>query len=349
MNFADVKEWRIPEGDVIRVTDSQNRVIWQKEGGPDYTEPFYVENITNNVETLKFYQTDNTAPNVTIQYSTDKTSWLTLGNTYPYTKNNPLTKTLSSGEKIYLRSSINSWADSHYGNKIIGMSKVGGNIMSLIYGRNFTGQEITFPSSSTYNLSYLFGDENSKLIDSSKLLLPAITLKRGCYEAMFSSCSLLTTTPALPATTLAQSCYADMFFGCDSLTTTPALPATTLARSCYNGMFASCDSLTTAPILPATTLADYCYQYMFRGCTSLTSAPSLPATALTDYCYNNMFRECTLLNEVTCYATSGINENSSTTNWLSGVASTGTFTKAAGSTWPTGTSGIPSGWTVVNV
>jgi len=70
---------------------------------------------------------------------------------------------------------------------------------------------------------------------------------------------------------------------------------------------------------------------------------------LTDYCYNNMFRECTLLNEVTCYATSGINENSSTTNWLSGVASTGTFTKAAGSTWPTGTSGIPSGWTVVNV
>ena len=31
MNFANVEEWVIPEGDVKKVTDSQNRVIWHKD------------------------------------------------------------------------------------------------------------------------------------------------------------------------------------------------------------------------------------------------------------------------------------------------------------------------------
>ena len=36
-----------------------------------------------------------------------------------------------------------------------------------------------------------------------------------------------------------------------------------------------------------------------------------------------------------------------TQNWVSGVASTGTFVKNSAATWDvTGTSGIPSGWTV---
>lgn len=35
--------------------------------------------------------------------------------------------------------------------------------------------------------------------------------------------------------------------------------------------------------------------------------------------------------------------------WVEGVASTGTFTKAASmNSLPTGTSGIPNGWTVVD-
>ena len=37
------------------------------------------------------------------------------------------------------------------------------------------------------------------------------------------------------------------------------------------------------------------------------------------------------------------------TNWVEKVASTGTFTKAESMTsLPTGVSGIPAGWTVVN-
>ena len=31
MNFSDVKKWVIPEGDVKKVVDSNNRVIWEKD------------------------------------------------------------------------------------------------------------------------------------------------------------------------------------------------------------------------------------------------------------------------------------------------------------------------------
>ena len=174
------------------------------------------------------------------------------------------------------------------------------------------------------------------------------------FIRLFYGCTSLTTAPTLPAETLADYCYADMFYGCTSLTTAPALPATTLAEYCYSGMFSNCTSLTTAPTLPAETLADYCYEYMFSGCTSLTSAPALPAITLADYCYEYMFYGCTSLNSVTMLATD-ISAKSCWRNWLKDVAATGTFTKAAGleqgdgkGQIPTGSHGIPSGWTVVD-
>lgn len=126
------------------------------------------------------------------------------------------------------------------------------------------------------------------------------------------------------------------------------LPATTLTHYCYQNMFYNCTSLTTAPELPATSLATYCYNIMFRGCTSLTTAPSLPATTLDTYCYYNMFRDCSSLNYIKMLATD-ISASNCLTYWVDGVASSGTFVKAASMTsLPTGNSGIPNGWTVQN-
>ena len=176
--------------------------------------------------------------------------------------------------------------------------------------------------------------------------LPATTLAMGCYDSMFKGCTSLTTAPVLPATSLTDYCYDSMFIGCKSLTTAPALPATTLGRDCYGAMFSGCSSLTTAPELPATTLALFCYSSMFAGCTSLTTAPALPATTLANYCYSSMFYKCRKLNYIKCLATN-ISATNCTNGWVDGVASTGTFVKAAGMTsWKTGTSGIPRGWTV---
>ena len=203
--------------------------------------------------------------------------------------------------------------------------------------------------------------------------LPATTLAVSCYEAMFSECTSLVTTPELPVTLLSRWCYKDMFYGCSSLVTAHELPATTLADGCYNQMFSGCTSLTTAPELPVTTLARYCYTNMFNGCTSLTTAPllpaivladgcysdmfyrctslvtapELPATTLAQYCYTRMFQYCSSLNYIKCLATNK-SAYGCTTNWVSGVAASGTFVKDANTTWTTGANGAPSGWTVEN-
>ena len=178
--------------------------------------------------------------------------------------------------------------------------------------------------------------------------LPATTLADYCYYEMFMYCNSLKTAPELPATTLKKYCYHAMFKGCRSLTAAPTLPATTLAGGCYSDMFEYCASLTTAPELPATTLYEYCYSYMFYNCTELETAPELPAAILKDYCYQFMFQSCKKINSITMLAT-----DKSATNplyeWVVGVSSTGTFTKAASMTsLPTGVNGIPSGWTVVD-
>ena len=199
-----------------------------------------------------------------------------------------------------------------------------------------------------YCYSYMFSGCTS-LVNAP--VLPATTLAQYCYRNMFSGCTSLTEAPALPATTLAYCCYYSMFHGCTSLTEAPALPVTTLATSCYKYMFYGCTSLTKAPALPATTLIDSCYDSMFNGCTSLTEAPELSATTLANYCYNGMFKGCSSLNEVRCkipstYTSSQISSYAS--NWLSSVASTGTFYTNADANWSSGASGIPTGWTRVN-
>ena len=206
-----------------------------------------------------------------------------------------------------------------------------------------TAPELPATTLASYCYNYMFS-YCSSLTTAPKL--PATTLADACYREMFAYCDALTSAPELPATTLAYYCYSNMFTNCRSLTTAPELPATTLADGCYNDMFYYCDAITSAPELPATTLTDGCYREMFAYCDALTSAPELPATTLVPYCYSYMFINCPSLNYIKCLAT-----NISATNclyrWTEHVASTGTFVKNPNMTnWPTGTDGIPSGWTV---
>ena len=209
--------------------------------------------------------------------------------------------------------------------------------------------------------------------------LPATTLANSCYQGMFQNCTGLTTAPILSATTLANSCYQGMFQGCSGLTVAPQLPATTLAQSCYQSMFSNCRSLTTppssigdsstvmpasacsymfsycsglttAPSIPSTSMHafGYCYYSMFQGCTSLTTAPDLLTERLYSACYMYMFSGCTSLNYIKCLAKNTSDGNSNCVyQWVKGVAASGTFVKNSTMTsWSTGVSGIPNGWTV---
>ena len=227
------------------------------------------------------------------------------------------TPTVTKGKKVLWRGEMTPTSNNGVGTfSSTGRFEAQGNVMSLIYGDNFKGQ--TDLTGKNYAFLSLFLS-NSTLVNAQNLSLPATTLADGCYGYMFYGCTNLTTAPELPVTTLATGCYINMFQGCTGLTTAPKLPATTLANGCYSGMFKGCTGLTTAPELPATTLASYCYYQMFNGCSSL--------------------------NYIKCLATD-ISASSCLSDWVSGVSATGTFVKAENMTWPTGPSGIPTGWDV---
>ena len=179
--------------------------------------------------------------------------------------------------------------------------------------------------------------------------LPATIVSSYGYMYMFYNCTSLATAPELPATSINSYCYQYMFYNCTALTTGPStLPATALYTNCYHSMFRECSSLTTPPTLPATTLASGCYTNMFYQCTSLIVAPELPAETLVSSCYNGMFNGCSKLKYIRAYFTT-TPSTTYTSNWVYGVAATGTFVKNASmSSWTTGDNGIPSGWTVQN-
>ena len=269
------------------------------------------------------------------------------GNTWAdYTLNTAIT--LNTGDEVSFRAKADRTsaqsADDYFYFMMTGKIEAWHNVMSMLRTNDFA----------TYNT--VVGRAFLNLFSGCTSLtkapeLPATTLADLCYEYMFRNCTSLTKAPELPVTSLAQYCYKGMFSGCKSLTEAPVLPATTLANYCYFSMFEGCTSLTKAPELPATTFAIFCYGYMFKGCTSLTKAPVLPATTLTDYCYHHMFEGCSSLNEVRCKISSTISSGSIIANadsWLEGVASTGTFYTNADANWPSGASGIPTGWTRVN-
>ena len=144
-------------------------------------------------------------------------------------------------------------------------TKVYGNIMSLL---NETGFATMTELPNAENVFYELFAGNTTLIDASELLLPATTLKTGCYEYMFEGCTNLTTAPKLPAETLAIQCYEGMFQGCTSLTTAPKLPATMLAAKCYSDMFFNCTSLTNAYVKAAYRKVTAPCHNMFNGCTA---------------------------------------------------------------------------------
>lgn len=261
---------------------------------------------------------------------------------YDWTPNTVLN--LSAGDRVSFNAHGQETLDGH-SISFTGQYKVYGNLTTLVVPE--ARDQLWYKDTSFKNLF----SGSTTLIDAQNLVLPSTVLNTSCYENMFAGCTSLVNAPAiLPATNFkisnsksADYCYRRMFAGCTSLTKAPELPAKYLSSGCYDAMFFYCTSLTEAPALPTRYVATYCYSQMFSYCTSLTTAPVLPATSLAKGCYYQMFKNCSNLNYVKCLAQ---NTTNCTDRWLENVSPTGTFVKYYVSSWTTGTSGIPSGWTV---
>ena len=221
---------------------------------PDpYETPFYIEDVTNQYDPmsatdvyLAYYYTRETDKYKFIwEWSLDLVNW----------NQTEIVGGLGYHQRVYLRAKppvggSMAWSDYYtYFNRIVcawqgnARVKFGGNILSLLYGNEFTNQR-DFPSSATsFTFCGVFQD-TSNVVDASELLLPS-TVTPYCYANAFESCSRLRTSPVLPATTLATYCYATMFSGDNVINNVTCLATDISAASCTSGWLNSAGNTGT--------------------------------------------------------------------------------------------------------
>ena len=255
------------------------------------------------------------------------------------------TETVNSGQTLSFRGNLKPTSNNGIGTFTVNkFHNLKGNCMSMLFGDDGKGKFSL--AGKNYAFKYLFKGCD-KLVNTSTFILPATTLEYACYYGMFSSCTNLINTPELPSSSLADYCYYGMFANCSSITIFHGLSAETAKSSCYAYMFNLCTSLITPPELYLTKLANSCCYTMFGGCFSLRISPILHSTILAENCYARMFEKCKFLNKILMFATD-ISLSECLTNWVSGVASEGTFVKSKDATWNVrGASGIPNSWEVI--
>ena len=265
-------------------------VVYEPQGETQ----FYIKNPSNT--SVSFHNCENESSidrggSVTLgfDYSTDKTNWTTLSQTFSFsgnTKTDSVSVTIPANTTMYFRNiNLNYHTYTYYtsGNRRTGFRspyvKITGTVSTpLVMG----GLISTLSGSKLYDYTN-FKIQSTSSLDASKLILDVepkyyyyyidsyTKTYVNTYASMFNGSTGLVSAPELPFTTLTNSCFQLMFYGCSSLIKAPSiLPATTLTPSCYNNMFYNCTSLQTGPEICATNIGtSYNMQYMFMGCKSL--------------------------------------------------------------------------------
>ena len=318
---SNINDWYFDTSNITKVYRNDHVVFYKVSSTPptpptpiDYANEYL--SLVAETDNVSFTLYGGNGSN-TFQYSLDSGStWnnLRIGQTSP---------SINKGDKIMWKASgLGINAEAGIGTiRPSASASVEGNIMSLIYSDNFSGQTAI---QNNFQLRKLFSGA-THLTSAENMVLPATSLRKQCYSQMFQGCTSMAKAPdtiGSSATSWNGGDYvmSDMFHGCTSLTT------------------------VSPNLLPALNLSTACYWYMFEDCTSLTATPILAATSTVNQCYQGMFKNCSSLNTVTCLLSSA----TSFSEWLTGVASSGTFYKKSSANWHAGSNGIPSNWTVEN-
>ena len=180
------------------------------------------------------------------------------------------------------------------------------------------------------------------------------------FQNCFTNCTSLTTLPegmfsSIPNAHLGSFNYC--FYNCTSLTTLPegmfsSITSTNGGYS-FQGCFSGCTSLTT---LPSNMFANITsvnggetFKSCFQNCTSLLVGPNFKnITGSTSHdAFDNCFDGCSNLQLIYAPSMSAWNE-SYFQDWVKGVFPTGKMYVKSGVVPPTGTSGLPEGWQLLN-
>lgn len=180
--------------------------------------------------------------------------------------------------------------------------------------------------------------------DIMSLLNWSDTCPDYCFWLLFDACSALIQAPDYTAKTLGNACYGSMLRG-TSIIHSPKVLAESFAYNSCLGMFANCTSLVDIPVFHSTAFVSNCLRGAFRGCTSLTSV-KIRATELGARCCESLFDGCSALVDIEADIPSWGTLGTEFTNWVRGVAASGTFIKPRRLPKTYGSSNIPSGWRV---
>lgn len=301
-----------------------SNLVWQRGGGTivhDYSlDYFTIESLQDGNE-IKM-QRNKTPNNPVLEYSLDNgQTWTSI------TINGAKTfATINAGDTILFKGNnaklATAW-DTYNKFNTTKQFKVYGNAMSLLNGNNFVSNS-TFDSGG-YNLCGLFYGVTT-LVDASNLILPATTLYTSCYNGMFRGCTNLEYGPKLlPSLDVPADGYSSMFEGCVKLIEAPEILATSVSgNTALNRMFCMNRNskvtavMTKGPVLRITNPSAYSntYQQLFCGNGNLT--------------------EVTILVQAT---------NITFSNWLNYTNTGGVIKTLSGTTFSSGVSGLPSGWT----
>lgn len=282
---------------------------------------FTIESLQDN-NTIKM-QRSKTPTNPTLSYSLDDgETWTTttISGTVTF-------GTINTGDKIIFKGNNTKFAtawDNYNFFDATKQFKVYGNIMSMFNGDDFKANH-EFDSSTTFHCTGLL--RTSNLIDASNLILPALTLYESSYNGMFRGAANLVYGPKiLPALDIPHDGYSSMFEGCISLVEAPEILATTVSGNtalcrmfCMDRNNKVTATMTKGPILRISNTGSFqnVYQQLFCG--------------------NGNIIEITVLISGT---------GKSFTDWLKNVSSNGVIKTLSGTTFVSGSSGLPSGWTV---
>jgi len=131
-------------------------------------------------------------------------------------------------------------------------TEIFGNVMSLLKGKDNLESATAIESPNAFYGLFSGAD---KLVNSDdrELVLPATTLKEGCYDNMFSGCKGIEKAPELPAPTLVKDCYSGMFSGCSKLSEVKCLATDVSADGCVKDWLADAGKeAETPPVIEVT-------------------------------------------------------------------------------------------------
>lgn len=277
--------------------------------GPNY---FYVEDASGAANTLTIKKNNNVFANKVFEWSLDKQNWTEITITNTTGVSIPMT----ANGRVYLRGNNGTLADSSNYHIVIDCQaqfKVGGDLTTLLYK---TG---SVPELAAYALAYLF-DTRTRLISAQDVAIPCFKAGSRAFKNLFSGCSNNEYPCKMPnIKELNTSLFESMYAGNIKLKEVMQLPIalTGSGTGAFFKMYTNCKALTDGGIIPQFTLSSQCLYYTFQNCQNLA--------------------------RIEVYATTW--DATHTTDWLQGVAATGDFYNLGGATIPTGTNGIPSGWT----